>query len=93
MTPERILDWTNVAATASGRRVLAQIIREAGDGTDTFIAGAPDKTAYFCGRASMAMLIKMHLAEVSSTIFHEILIDQIKKEDLTRKIKKVEENV
>ncbi len=93
MTPERILDWKTVLASPNGRRVIAQLIKEFGDSGDVFSPGAPDKTAYFAGRASATTVIRQHLTEVSPTLFYELQLERVREELLTKKSNKVEGSV
>lgn len=93
MTPERILDWKHVTSTVNGRRIIAQLIKEFGDGNDAFSPGAPDKTAYLCGRSSATTVIKQHLNEISPTLFYEIMLERAREDDLTKKSRKIEGNI
>lgn len=90
MTPATLLDWRNVSSTHSGRRILAQLIKEFGEGADVFCAGSSDKTAYQAGRASSVTTIRSHLNEISPTLFFEIMLDKAKEEELTRKSRTIE---
>lgn len=90
MTPERILDWKTVTSSQNGRRVIAQIIRECGDMADVF-SESPTKMAHNAGRASVASLIRCSLNQVSATLYHEIIVERIKEEALTKKHFKVDQ--
>lgn len=89
MTPEQTSDWKWLSTSPTGRRILAQLLREFGDSADHF-AQDPLKTAYALGRASATTTIRQHLGDVSKTLYFELMLESERERDLTRKNRAVE---